>query len=146
MRPEIQLKEPLPLVDNTWPEVPSAPGRVQMTEPASVSGALRDRALVVPLSFRTSLFALVALPWIVTLPATVVAPALMVPVVVIVEAPLMVALVRVLLFKVSVVERPTKVSVVDGKVRVPVLTMVPISGAVSVLLVSVSVAASVRTC
>ena len=66
---------------------------------------------MVPLSFRTSLLALVALPWIVTSPATVVAPALIVPVVAIVvepptcEAPLMVAAVIVLFVKVSVVAR-----------------------------------------
>ena len=36
--------------------------------------------------------------------------------------------VRVLLVRVSVVSRPTKVSVVVGRVKVPVLTIVPITG------------------
>jgi hypothetical protein len=52
-----------------------------------------------------------------------------------------VASVRVLLVSVSVVARPTKVSVEVGRVSVPVLTMDAITGAVSVLLVSVSVVA-----
>ena len=103
------------------------------------------------MSFRTSLLALVELPWMVTFPAMVVDPALIVPLVAIVveppmdDAPLMIAAASVLFVRVSVVARPTRVSVVDGKVRVPVLTIVPMSGAVSVLLVRVSVAASVTT-
>ena len=46
---------------------------------------------------------------------------------------------RVLLVSVSVVARPTSVSVLVGRVRVPVLTIVAMTGAVSVLFVSVSV-------
>jgi hypothetical protein len=49
--------------------------------------------------------------------------------------------VKVLLVSVSVVARPTRVSVEVGKVSVPVLTIVPITGEVKVLLVSVSVVA-----
>ena len=49
-------------------------------------------------------------------------------------------LVSVLLVSVSVVARPTRVSVDVGSVRTPVLTMVEKIGAVSVLLVSVCVA------
>ena len=47
-------------------------------------------------------------------------------------APLIVLLVRV-----SVVARPTKVSVLVGRVKVPVLTIVEMTGAVNVLLVNV---------
>ena len=66
------------------------------------------------------------------------------------EAPLIVpevitGLVNILLVNVSEVARPTKVSVVVGRVRVPVLTIVPIKGDVSVLLVRISAAASVTT-
>ena len=42
-----------------------------------------------------------------------------------------------LFVNVSVVARPTKVSVLVGRVSVPVLTIVAMTGAVSVLLVSV---------
>jgi hypothetical protein len=52
-----------------------------------------------------------------------------------------VGLVKVLFVRVSVVARPTKVSVDVGSVRVPVLEIVLITGAVSVLLVRVSVVA-----
>ena len=48
--------------------------------------------------------------------------------------------VSVLFVKVSVVALPTKVSVLVGKVSVPVLTIVAITGAVRVLLVKVWVA------
>ena len=89
-------------------------------------------------------------------PVVEIAPAAIVPVVftevvpVISEAPLMVpevmtGLVNVLLLKVSVVLRPTNVSVAVGKVKVPVLTIELINGAVKVLLANVSVAASVTT-
>ena len=47
----------------------------------------------------------------------------------------------VLLVRVSVVALPTNVSVEVGNVRVPVFTIVPITGLVRVLLVSVSVVA-----
>ena len=50
-----------------------------------------------------------------------------------------------LLVSVSVVARPTKVSVLVGRVSVPVLTMVEMTGAVSVLLVSVCVPVKVTT-
>lgn len=56
------------------------------------------------------------------------------------DAPLM-----VLLVSVSVVARPTKVSVDVGSVRVPVLTMVEMTGEVSVLLVNVCDAVFVVT-
>ena len=52
-------------------------------------------------------------------------------------APEIVAPVSVLLVRVSVVARPTKVSVDVGRVSVPPLTIVAIIGAVSVLLISV---------
>ena len=55
--------------------------------------------------------------------------------------PLIVKAPRVLLVSVSVVARPTKVSVLVGRVKVPVLTMVPMTGDVNVLLVIVSVVA-----
>ena len=56
--------------------------------------------------------------------------------------PLLISEPAMLLFvSVSVVARPTKVSVEVGSVSVPTLTMVEITGAVSVLLVSVSVVA-----
>src|SRR3989338_11328258 len=48
---------------------------------------------------------------------------------------------KVLLVKVSVVARPTKVSVAVGSVSVPVFEIVPITGAVKVLFVRVSVVA-----
>ena len=50
-----------------------------------------------------------------------------------------------LLVNVSVVARPTSVSVDVGRVRVPVLTIVLITGAVSVLLVNVCEPVSVTT-
>ena len=49
--------------------------------------------------------------------------------------------VSVLFVRVSVVARPTRVSVEVGKVNVPVFTIVAITGAVNVLFVSVSVVA-----
>ena len=49
----------------------------------------------------------------------------------------------VLLVSVSVVARPTNVSVLVGSVNVPVLLMLEITGVVSVLLVSVSVPVNV---
>ena len=52
---------------------------------------------------------------------------------------------NVLFVKVSVVARPTNVSVEVGRVRVPVLLIVEMIGDVSVLLVNVCVAASVTT-
>src|SRR5210317_343006 len=51
--------------------------------------------------------------------------------------------VNVLLVNVSVVALPTNVSVLVGKVKVPVLLMLEMIGVVSVLFVSVSVPASV---
>jgi hypothetical protein len=51
--------------------------------------------------------------------------------------------VRVLLVRVSVVARPTNVSVPEGRVRVPVLTIEEIVGDVRVLLVRVSALARV---
>jgi hypothetical protein len=53
--------------------------------------------------------------------------------------------VKVLLVKISVVALPTNVSVVVGKVNVPVLTIVENIGLVSVLLVSVVVLEAVTT-
>jgi hypothetical protein len=49
-----------------------------------------------------------------------------------------VGLVKVLFVNVSVVARPTKVSVEVGRVKVPVLVIVEITGDVRVLLVNVS--------
>jgi len=57
------------------------------------------------------------------------------------ESELIVGVVRVLFVRVSVVARPTKVSVDVGRVRVPVLEIVLITGAVRVLFVNVSVVA-----
>ena len=59
--------------------------------------------------------------------------------------PLIVGEVSVLFVSVSVVARPTSVSVEVGSVSVPVLTMVEMTGAVSVLLLSVSVEEMVGT-
>jgi hypothetical protein len=53
----------------------------------------------------------------------------------------MIGAVNVLFVNVSVVARPTKVSVDVGKVSVPVFTIVAITGAVNVLFVNVSVVA-----
>jgi hypothetical protein len=58
-----------------------------------------------------------------------------------VGVPPIAGLVNVLLVSVSVVARPTNVSVDVGRVRVPVLLIVLITGAVRVLFVSVSVVA-----
>ncbi len=52
---------------------------------------------------------------------------------------------KVLLVSVSVVARPTSVSVLVGRVRVPVLTIDEMTGAVSVLLVNVWVPDKVTT-
>jgi len=57
----------------------------------------------------------------------------------------MVGDVSVLLVRVSVVALPTKVSVAVGKVTVPVLEMLEITGAVKVLLVKVWLPVSVAT-
>ncbi len=51
----------------------------------------------------------------------------------------------VLLVRVSVVARPTKVSVAVGKVKVPVLEIVEITGVVKVLFVKVWVPVKVTT-
>ena len=51
----------------------------------------------------------------------------------------------VLFVSVSVVARPTKVSVLVGRVKVPVLTIVEMTGAVNVLLVNVCVPVNVAT-
>jgi len=57
------------------------------------------------------------------------------------DTPLITGVVSVLFVKVSVVARPTKVSVEVGRVSVPVFEIVDMIGVVSVLLVSVSVVA-----
>jgi hypothetical protein len=59
-----------------------------------------------------------------------------------VGVPSIIGLVNVLLVSVSVVARPTRVSVDVGKVSVPVLTIEAMFGVVNVLLVSVWVALS----
>ena len=98
--------------------------------------------------------ALVPSPWIVALPAIVVAPAFIVPVVLIFVAPAMTAvpfnvppvivgLMRVLLVKLSDVARPTKVSVVVGRVKIPPLLMELMTGASNVLLLKVAAPVSV---
>ena len=68
-----------------------------------------------------------------------------VPVVVIAVEPLILGDVKVLLVKVSVVVRPTRVSDVVGSVNVPLLLICAITGVVSVLLVSVCEPVSVTT-
>lgn len=152
--PVVQLNEPAPLVDSNWPALPSAVGKTHVTEAAKASGALKFKAEVLPPLFSVSTLAAVPLPLIVRPALVAMAPAVMVPVVfieldpAISEAPLMVpavtiGLVSVLLVKVSTVLRPTSVSVELGSVRVPLLTIELIRGAVRVLLVRVSVAASV---
>jgi hypothetical protein len=105
---DTQLKVPEPLVESTCPDEPLVLGSSQVSDEARVSGDFSATELAEPLSFRTSLFAVVLLPRIVTLPATVAAPELTVPVVLIVvdplivEAPLMAAALSVLLVSVSV--------------------------------------------
>ena len=59
--------------------------------------------------------------------------------------PLIVGLVSVLLVRVSVVARPTIVSVEVGRVKVPVFVIVEMTGLVSVLLVSVWLPVKVAT-
>ena len=66
-----------------------------------------------------------------------------VPVVVITVEPLIFGDVNVLLVSVSVVARPTNVSVDVGRLNVPVLLICAITGVVSVLFVSVCVPVSV---
>ena len=98
------------------------------------------------------LLAVVLFPRIAMFPEIVVAPALSVPVVLITVLPLMidplpivepeiVGPISVLLVNVSTVLRPTRVSVVTGRVSVPVLAIELITGEIKVLLVSVSVVA-----
>ena len=106
--------------------------------------------------FRVSRLDAAPVPLTIRPPVVDIAPDAIVPVVfidvvpVISEAPLIVpevitGVVNVLLVKVSVVVRPTRVSVAVGKVNVPVLMIELINGAVRVLFVNVSVAASVTT-
>ena len=68
---DTQLRVPEPLVESTCPDEPFALGSSQVRDEARVTGAFSATELVEPLSFRTNLFAVVLLPRMVTLPATV---------------------------------------------------------------------------
>jgi len=146
---DTQLKVPEPFVESTCPDVPLVLGSSHVSDDARVSGAFSATELVEPLSLSTSLFAVVLLPRIVTLPATVWAPELTMPVVLIVveppmlDAPLIVAADKVLLVRVSVASRVTTTPEV-GKVaaeftpvpplaaaRVPEVMMAALSGGIS---------------
>ena len=146
---ETQLKVPDPLVESTCPDEPLLPGNSKVRDDPKVSGAFSATELVEPLSLSISLLAVVLLPRIVTLPATVWAPELTVPVVLIavepliLDAPLIVAAVKVLLVRVSVESRVTTTPEV-GKVaveftpvppvavaRVPEVMMAALSGGIS---------------
>ena len=129
-------------------------GSVKVSELGKLSGAFKDTPFVVPLSLNTKEFAVVLLPWMVTLPTRVADRALIAPVVsmsvapVISDVPAIVPVVivgasRVLLVKVSGVLRPTKVSVAVGRVNKPVFLIVLMTGANKVLLVKVVVPSSV---
>ena len=89
MAADTQLNVPEPLVESTWPDEPLVLGSSQVRDEARVSGAFSATELVEPLSLSTSLFAVVPVPRIVTLPATVWAPEFTVPVVLIIVEPLM---------------------------------------------------------
>ena len=89
-------------------------------------------------------------------PSILVVPALSVPLMSIVVWPMILELpeivpevitgeIKVLLVKLSVVLRPTKVSVLVGRLSVPTLVIVLITGLVMVLLFKVSVASRVAT-
>ena len=125
---DTQLNVPEPLVDSTCPGEPLVLGSSQVSDEARVSGAFSATELVEPLSLRTSLFAVELLPRIVTLPweltlAAVSAPVDAVPVVLILvdpsilDAPLIVAALKVLLVRVSVASRVTTIPEA-GKVAV----------------------------
>jgi hypothetical protein len=114
---DTQLKIPEPFVARTCPLLPLLDGNSKVSDDAKVSGALSATELVEPLSLSTSLFAVVLLPRIVTFPATVAAPELIVPVVL------------------MVVEPPIK--------EAPFTVLAEISAPFRVLLLSVSVAPSV---
>ena len=131
--------------------MPSLPGSVKTTEPVNTSGAFSDTPLVESLSVKVSLLAVLLSPLIVTLLATVAAPVIsMVVAPVMNDGPLMVpavisGLISVLFVSESVVLRPTKVSSLVGRIKVPVLEIVLIAGLMMVLLVRVSVAVRVTT-
>ena len=68
---DTQLKIPTPLVASTWPLLPLLDGNSKVIDDDKVSGAFSATELVEPLSLSTSLFAVVLLPRMVTLPAAV---------------------------------------------------------------------------
>jgi hypothetical protein len=73
-------------------------------------------------------------------PVAAVAEIVIVSLIVVASSFVRVGLVSVLLVRVSVVARPTKVSVLVGRVNVPVLTMLEITGVVIVGLVAKTIA------
>jgi hypothetical protein len=136
---DTQLKVPEPLVESTCPAEPLVLGNSQVRDDARVSGAFRATELVEPVSLSTSLFAVVPLPRIVTLPweltlTAVSAPVAAVPVVLIVveplisDAPLITAPDKVLLVNVSVASRVTTMPEV-GKVAVEFTPVPPLAAA-----------------
>jgi len=131
---DTQLKVPDPLVESTCPDEPLPPGNSKVRDDPKVSGAFSATELAEPLSLSTSLFAVVLLPRMVTLPTTVWAPEFTVPVVLIVveppilDAPLIVVAVKVLLVSVSVAASVTTTPVV-GKVAVEFTPVPPLATA-----------------
>ena len=131
---DTQLKVPDPLVESTCPDEPLLLGSSQVSDDAKVSGAFRATELAEPLSLSTSLLAVVLLPRMVTLPVTVWALEFTVPVVSIVveppilDAPLIVAAVKVLLVSVSVAASVTTTPEV-GKVAVEFTPVPPLAAA-----------------
>ena len=132
--PDTQLRVPEPLVESNCPDEPLVLGNSKVRDDPKVSGAFSATELVEPLSLSTSLFAVVLLPRIATLPATVWVPEFTVPVVLIVvappilDAPFIVAAVKVLLVSVSVAASVTTTPKV-GKVAVEFTPVPPFAAA-----------------
>ena len=131
---DTQLRVPEPLVDSNCPNEPLVLGNSKVRDEARVSEAFRATELVEPLSLSTSLFAVVLFPRIVIFPATVAVPDFIVPAVSIeveppiLDAPLIVAALKVLLVRVSVASRVTTMPEV-GKVAVEFTPVPPLATA-----------------
>ena len=130
--PEVQLSVPEPLVESTWPDEPAVLGSSQINDDVRLSGAFKETEVVESLLLSTSLFAVVLLPRMVTLPDTVWAPEFIVLDVLIVveppilEAPLIVAPASVLLVKVAIAASVTTTPVA-GKVASEVMPVPPLA-------------------
>ena len=136
---DTQLNVPEPLVESTCPDEPLVLGSSQVSDESRVSGAFNATELVELLSLSTSLFAVLLLPRIVTLPweltlAAVSAPIDAEPMVLmmveppILDAPLIVAALKVLLVRVSVAASVTTTPEV-GKVAVEFTPVPPLAAA-----------------